>query len=105
MAIDAFRVERKIKRLEESRAGERIELRLEPCGAERNERAARVQATLDSLSLEDRSLLILRHHEGLTFRAIGEIVDCSARTAQNRVQASARRFQTELLRSRQRERA
>ena len=55
-----------------------------------------MQEALDSLSIADRSLLLLRHYEGLTFRAIGQAIDCSARTAQNRVDAAARRFQARL---------
>ncbi len=98
VAIDAFRVEQKVKRLEERRARERSEL---PAGrppdpVEAGERARIVDDVLAELSLEDRSLLLLRHYEGMTFKAIGEVVDCSARTAQNRVEAAARRFQLAL---------
>jgi RNA polymerase sigma-70 factor (ECF subfamily) len=94
VAIDAFRVERKVKRLEERSAQERSEIeRSGESVAEKNERQRLVDAVLAELSPEDRSLLLLRHYEGLTFRAIGEVVDCSSRTAQNRVAAAAKRFQ------------
>lgn len=101
VAIDAFRVERKVKRLERGR-GAQAEGHASPSAAaqaEASERARLVNATLAALNPEDRSLLLLRHYEGLNFREIGEAVDCSSRTAQNRVGAAARRFQ-EALRAR-----
>lgn len=61
-----------------------------------DEGTALVNEVLAELSIEDRSLLLLRHYQGLTFQAIGEVIDCSARTAQNRVEAAARRFQRAL---------
>ncbi|MGE0711984.1 MAG: RNA polymerase sigma factor [Planctomycetota bacterium] len=100
VAIDAFRVERKVKRLEERRAEEREEVQAAECPAERGERERLVDEVLAALGPEDRSLLLLRHYEGLTFPAIGEVIDCSARTAQNRVAAAARRFQQELSKRR-----
>lgn len=101
VAIDAFRVERKVKRLEERRASEERELvPAGESGAEKKEREQVVSEVMATLSPEDRSLLLLRHYEELTFRAIGEVIDCSARTAQNRVAAAAKRFQQELLRRR-----
>ncbi|MBX3470085.1 MAG: sigma-70 family RNA polymerase sigma factor [Planctomycetes bacterium] len=98
VAIDAFRVERKVKRLEAAVSGERPEpVRDDPAGAAaEHERAAVVNEVLDGLSIDDRALLVLRHYHGLTFQAIGEVADCSARTAQNRVEAAARRFQLAL---------
>jgi RNA polymerase sigma-70 factor, ECF subfamily len=99
VAIDAFRVERKVKRLEERRASE---LSGAPStqgvceAAEGAERREVVEAALELLSPEDRSLLLLRHYNDLTFRQIGEVVDCSSRTAQNRVGAAGRRFQAAL---------
>ena len=69
-------------------------------GAEKSEREQVVNEVMASLSPEDRSLLLLRHYEELTFKAIGEVIDCSARTAQNRVAAAAKRFQQELLQRR-----
>ncbi|RMG16106.1 MAG: sigma-70 family RNA polymerase sigma factor [Planctomycetota bacterium] len=98
VAIDAYRVEKKVRRLEERRAAENPEgTRGEVEGeAERNERERVVGEVLAELSIEDRSLLLLRHFEGMTFREIGEAIDCSARTAQNRVEAAARRFQRAL---------
>jgi RNA polymerase sigma-70 factor (ECF subfamily) len=97
VAIDAFRVEKKVRRLEEGAARENREVeRLEEANPEINERQAVVQEVMASLSIEDRSLLILRHYQGMTFKAIGKVVDCSSRTAQNRVEASARRFQEAL---------
>lgn len=98
VAIDAFRIERKVKRLEERRAGEAQESGSPSAAAaaESSERTRLVQATLGALHPEDRSLLLLRHYQGLSFRQIGEAVDCSARTAQNRVGAAARRFQAAL---------
>lgn len=102
VAIDAFRVERKVKRLEEQTARDRPELGVgrPDEAAQQGERRRAVDAVLVSMSPEDRSLLLLRHFDGMTFRAIGEVVDCSARTAQNRVEAAARRFQRALLRRR-----
>lgn len=100
VAIDAWRVEQKVKRLEADQ-GERagaVEGEAEREAA-RGELQARVDGVLAALSLDDRSLLLLRHHHGLTFAAIGEVCDCSARTAQNRVEAAARRFQQALSRS------
>lgn len=98
VAIDAFRVERKVKRLEAAVSAERLEpARDDPTGAvAEQERSALVNEVLDGLSIDDRSLLLLRHYQGLTFQAIGEVADCSARTAQNRVEAAARRFQQAL---------
>ncbi len=97
VAIDAFRVEKKVKRLEEHNARDRREVeRSGEALPETNERQEVVQEVLASLSIDDRSLLLLRHYKGLTFKAIGEAIDCSARTAQNRVEAAARRFQAEL---------
>lgn len=99
VAIDAFRVERKVKRLEERRAAEQPEERAGPSVSEAAEGAERrrvVNLALSELSPEDRSLLLLRHYQDLTFRQIGEVVDCSSRTAQNRVGAAARRFQAAL---------
>jgi RNA polymerase sigma-70 factor (ECF subfamily) len=101
VAIDAFRVERKVKRLEERTASE-----APPPGdvttgdALARERQALVHAVLDELAIEDRALLVLRHFHGMTFGAIGEATDCSSRTAQNRVEAAARRFQQALARRR-----
>lgn len=98
VAIDAYRVDKKVKRLEERRAREQPEVSagraLDP--AEGDERRRLVEDVMGELSLEDRSLLMMRHYHGLTFRSIGEVVDCSARTAQNRVEAAARRFQQAL---------
>jgi RNA polymerase sigma-70 factor (ECF subfamily) len=98
VAIDAFRVEKKVKRLEERRAQDTPEVERPPesSDAEVNERKRVVDEVLDALSMDDRSLLLLRHFEGMTFKAIGQVIDCSARTAQNRVEAAARRFQAEL---------
>lgn len=99
VAIDAFRVERKIKRLEERRASELPEERVGPSvseSAEGAERRQMVNAALELLTPDDRSLLLLRHYRDLTFRQIGEVVDCSSRTAQNRVGAAGRRFQEAL---------
>lgn len=97
VAIDAFRVEKKVKRLEESRARESFEVvRGDEAEAEANERKRVVAEVMDTLAIEDRSLLILRHFEGMTFKSIGQIADCSPRTAQNRVEAAARRFQAVL---------
>ena len=59
-------------------------------------KAIGVAEIMDTLPIEDRSLLILRHFEGMTFKSISQIADCSARTAQNRVEAAARRFQNAL---------
>jgi len=102
VAIDAFRVEQKVKRLEEHTARGRPERDSgrPDAAAAQDERRAAVEAVLSALSPEDRSLLLLRHYEGMTFRGIGEVADCSARTAQNRVEAAARRFQQALLRRR-----
>ncbi|MCO5167703.1 MAG: sigma-70 family RNA polymerase sigma factor [Planctomycetes bacterium] len=98
VAIDAFRVERKVKRLEAAVSAERPEpARDDPArAAAEQERAAVVNEVLEGLSIDDRALLVLRHYHGLTFQAIGEVADCSARTAQNRVEAAARRFQLAL---------
>lgn len=99
VAIDAFRVERKVKRLEERRAAEQPEEEGNLSVSEEAEGAERrqvVNAALERLSPEDRSLLLLRHYQDLTFRQIGEVVDCSSRTAQNRVGAAGRRFQEAL---------
>jgi RNA polymerase sigma-70 factor (ECF subfamily) len=97
VAIDAFRVEKKVKRLEEHTARERTEIvRSSEDAAEVNERKQVVDDVLNALSIDDRSLLLLRHFEGMTFKEIGRLLDCSARTAQNRVEASARRFQLAL---------
>jgi len=99
VAIDAHRVEKKVKKLEERTARDRPDAAPGDVEgeAEANERKRRVDAALGKLSLDDRSLLLLRHYHGLTFREVGEAVDCSARTAQNRVEAAARRFQRALL--------
>jgi RNA polymerase sigma-70 factor, ECF subfamily len=99
VAIDAFRVERKVKRLEERRAADQPEEQTSQsvsAAAEGAERRRVVNLALEQLSPEDRSLLLLRHYQDLTFRQIGEIVDCSSRTAQNRVGAAGRRFQEAL---------
>lgn len=100
VAIDAHRVEAKVKRLEErtaqDRGGEGVfgEAEAAVAAGEAKQQVDRAMATL---SLDDRSLLLLRHYQGLTFREIGESTDCSSRTAQNRVEAAARRFQQALL--------
>lgn len=100
VAIDAHRVEGKVKRLEErtaqDRGGEGVAGEAEATLAA-EERKQQVDRALATLSLDDRSLLLLRHYQGLTFREIGESTDCSSRTAQNRVEAAARRFQQALL--------
>jgi RNA polymerase sigma-70 factor, ECF subfamily len=98
VAIDSFRVERKVKRLEASVSADRPEpTRDEVAGsAADHERREVVNQVLEALSIDDRSLLLLRHYQGLTFQAIGDVIDCSARTAQNRVEAAARRFQVAL---------
>jgi RNA polymerase sigma-70 factor, ECF subfamily len=98
VAIDSFRVEKKVKRLEASVSADRPEpTRDEVAGsAADRERREVVNQVLEALSIDDRSLLLLRHYQGLTFQAIGDVVDCSARTAQNRVEAAARRFQVAL---------
>jgi len=99
VAIDAFRVERKVKRLEERRATEQPEEHAAESvsdAVEGAERRRAVNLALEELSPEDRSLLLLRHYQDLTFRQIGEVVDCSSRTAQNRVGAAGRRFQEAL---------
>jgi RNA polymerase sigma-70 factor, ECF subfamily len=95
VAIDAFRVEQKVKRLESHVSAERPEpTRDDVTGlVADHERQLVVAEALSELSIDDRSLLLLRHYHGMTFQAIGETVDCSARTAQNRVEAAARRFQ------------
>jgi RNA polymerase sigma-70 factor (ECF subfamily) len=101
VAIDAHRVEAKVRRLEErtamSRGGEGVEGEAEGT-VTANECREQVERAMAELSLDDRSLLLLRHFQGLTFRQIGESIDCSSRTAQNRVEAAARRFQRALLR-------
>ena len=98
VAIDAWRVEQKVKRLEADKSSEQPGLEVDQAeqAAARGELQALVDGVLGELSLDDRSLLLLRHHHGLTFKAIGEVCDCSARTAQNRVEAAARRFQRAL---------
>lgn len=103
VAIDAFRVERKVKRLEERRAQDERERRPaeQEREVERSEHERLVSEVLAELSPDDRSLLILRHFDEFTFKAIGDVVDCSSRTAQNRVGAAARRFQRALLRKRE----
>lgn len=102
VAIDAFRVEQKVKRLEERSARDRSEASAPSVAnaAEKNERQQLVNDVMDELSLDDRSLLLLRHFQGMTFREIGDVIDCSARTAQNRVEAAARRFQQALAKRR-----
>lgn len=103
VAIDAHRVEAKVKRLEErtaqDRGGEGVSGEAEDV-AKANESKQLVDDAMASLSLDDRSLLLLRHYQELTFREIGESTDCSSRTAQNRVEAAAKRFQYALLRLR-----
>jgi RNA polymerase sigma-70 factor, ECF subfamily len=113
VAIDAFRVERKVKRLESHKASHSPEAvgRGSLAGdtdqdpvvgpAVAHERAALVEEVMEELSPDDRSLLLLRHWSGLTFRELGDVVDCSSRTAQNRVEAAARRFQRALLERRE----
>lgn len=101
VAIDAFRVERKVKRLEERTAKDAPPPSDLTAGeALVHERQALVNAVLEELSIDDRALLVLRHFQGLTFGQIGEATDCSSRTAQNRVEAAARRFQQALARRR-----
>ena len=98
VAIDSFRVEKKVKRLEATVSSGRPEPQRDEVagGAADRERREVVNQVLERLSIDDRSLLLLRHYQGLTFQAIGDVVDCSARTAQNRVEAAARRFQQAL---------
>ncbi|MEZ6185953.1 MAG: sigma-70 family RNA polymerase sigma factor [Planctomycetota bacterium] len=99
VAIDAYRVEAKVKRLEEQRmeespvasdAGEIEEV------AQESERQTQVDRALRALTPDDRSLLLMRHYQDMTFREIGELTQCSSRTAQNRVKAAAQRLQAEL---------
>ncbi len=98
VAIDGHRVEAKVKRLEDRRRAEGPPPADGPRErAERDERQRLVDDVLAGLSIDDRSLLVLRHWHELTFAQIGEVTDCSARTAQNRVEAAARRFQLALL--------
>ena len=98
VAIDGFRVEQKVKRLESAVSADRPEPAHEDTAgaAAESERRELVTRVLEGLSIDDRSLLVLRHYHGLTFEGIGEVADCSARTAQNRVEAAARRFQQAL---------
>jgi len=99
VAIDAYRVEAKVKRLEEKRAGEAAvasDAGLVEGHAVQEERRALVEDAMAALTPDDRSLLLMRHYQELTFREIGELTQCSPRTAQNRVKAAARRLQDEL---------
>lgn len=107
VAIDGFRVEQKVKRLESVVSAERPEPAHDDTAgaAAAAERRDLVAGVLEGLSIDDRSLLVLRHYHGLTFEAIGEVADCSARTAQNRVEAAARRFQQALQAQRAQKRA
>ena len=101
VAIDAHRVEAKVQRLEHRTAEGAPVSTPAPAVVEAaavRERSDQVQAALAELSMDDRALLLLRHEQGLTFKEIGLAVDASPRTAQNRVEAAARRLQAKLLR-------
>lgn len=103
VAIDAWRVEQKVKRLEADRSSELAPLETDQAeqAAQQSELQELVDGVMREMSIDDRSLLLLRHQHGLTFKAIGEACECSARTAQNRVEAAARRFQRALAERRQ----
>ena len=51
---------------------------------------ADVDALLDTLSPEQRTAVILRYGERLSFREIGEVMGCELRTAQSRVRCALR---------------
>lgn len=62
------------------------------------ERRELVASALDSLPDEERSVLIMKHYEGLTAREIAEVLDCSLRTAKYRLKGAALLFGAELSR-------
>lgn len=62
------------------------------------ERRACVRAALDALAPEHRTILILRHVDGLKLEAIAEGASCTVRTARNRLRAAASLLGRELER-------
>ncbi len=62
------------------------------------ERKTLVREALDSLPAEARSVLLMKHFQGMTALAIAEVLGCSLRTAKYRLKAAARQLGTELAR-------
>ncbi len=62
------------------------------------ERKTVVREALDSLPGEERAVLVMRHFQGLTVRAISEVLGCSVRTARYRLKAASRLLGRELAR-------
>ncbi len=54
-------------------------------GIRRAEDRAEIDALLDALPREQRTAVLLRYGEQLSFREIGDVMGCSLRTAQSRV--------------------
>lgn len=65
---------------------------------ERNERAALVRAALAALPAEHRSVIVLRHTHALKLREVADALDCTPRTARNRLRAASTLLERELRR-------
>lgn len=65
---------------------------------ERRERLEAVEEALGALAPEHRSLLLLRHVQGLKLDEIAEGSDCTVRTVRNRLRAAGALFGRELKR-------
>jgi RNA polymerase sigma factor (sigma-70 family) len=63
---------------------------------EHDEARAAVAAALDRLPHDLKTALLLYHYEGLSYREIGDIVDCSERGVETRLYRARQRLRTEL---------
>jgi RNA polymerase sigma-70 factor (ECF subfamily) len=55
-----------------------------------------VDAALESLSADDRAILLLRHHEGLDYAAIAEVIGCPTGTVASRLNRARARLRESL---------
>lgn len=58
----------------------------------RRERAERVRTALDRLPRRQRTALVLRHYEGLSYEEIASVMDCSGRAVDSMLTRARRRL-------------
>jgi RNA polymerase sigma-70 factor (ECF subfamily) len=96
VAIDALRA--RAKRPKELPEDERHEPAVISEAASERERRAAIADALAALAPEHRSILVLRHVEGLKLEEIAEGASCTVRTARNRLRAAGALLGRELKR-------
>jgi RNA polymerase sigma-70 factor, ECF subfamily len=99
VAMDSMRQDKKVRAVISSEVTEGAAVSDDTVAmVARKERKELVHKALDALPMEERSVLIMKHFQGLTVKQIAEVLCCSLRTAKYRLKGAAVLLGTELSR-------